>query len=396
MYNFDEHIDRKSTEALSVEGFREYIFRDKDMEFPFSDDEFIRMWVADMDFKVADEILDGIRERLEKGILGYTGIYSDEYYEIFSDWCRKRYDWSFDKENLVISEGVVFALQEISGIVTDKDDKILINTPAYGPFRGAATFNKRECIYSPLIKKDGKFTIDFEDLNNKVKDAKLYIFCNPHNPTGRVWTLEELEKIARIIKENDLWVISDEIHCDLLRCGEKHIPLAKVLGDYDKIITCMAPSKTFNLAGMKFSNVIINDKDLMKKWKKRNFGDVNPLSLAAAKAAYSKGEKWLEELKGYLDGNFKVLKELLNKHLQKVDFDIPKATYLAWVDLGEYFKDEDISKFMAYEAGVLVEGARNFVDNGDGYIRMNIACPRDIMTEGVKRMAEAIKKREDK
>lgn len=391
MSRFDEQIDRKNTDAMSVEGFRSYIFRDKKMQFPFPDDEFIRMWVADMDFAVADEILDAIRSRLDLKILGYTALYDDSYYNIFSKWCSDRYGWEFDKKHLVISSGVVDAVNDITGLIAEPFDKVVFNTPSYGPFKGAAERNGLEYICSPLKKEDGRFVLDYEDLENKLKDAKIYIFCNPHNPTGRSWTRDELEKISDIIKRNNVWVISDEIHCDLLRTGLKHTVLSEVMNGYDRIITCMSPSKTFNLAGLKFSNIIIENDQLSRKWKKTHSGDVNPLSLAAAQAAYEKGSRWLDELKEYLDNNFDILKRHIKNSLPQAEFTVPEATYLAWIDLGRYFsKDEDIARYLAYNARVLVEGESNFVDNAGGYIRVNAACPADVLEEGIKRITDAV------
>lgn len=388
---FDEHIDRRNTNSMNVEGFRTYIFKDKDIQFPFPDDEFIRMWVADMDFAVADEILDAVRDRLDSRILGYTAMYDDSYYRTFSNWCSNRYEWNFDEKSLFVSQGVVDAITKIVGFVTDDGDGVLFSTPSYGPFKGAAVLNNRKCIYSPLVREDGVFRIDFDDFEKKASLARVLIFCNPHNPTGRVWDRDELERICEIIRKYDLWVISDEIHCDILRNGVNHTPLAKVLGEYDKIATCMAPSKTFNLAGLKFSNVIIQDEGLARKWKFHNSRDVNPLSLAAAKAAYESGEGWLSELKDYLDGNFSLLKKIIDDKLPLAEFEIPDATYLAWVDLGRYFRPgEDIARYMAYNARVLTEGAANFVDNADGFLRLNIACPRDILEDGISRIAEAV------
>lgn len=396
MGRFDEHIDRKNTNSMNVEGFRSYIFKDRNIEFPFPDDEFIRMWVADMDFAVADEIIDAVKNRLDSRILGYTAMYDDTYYRTFSKWCRERYEWSFDKKSLFISEGVVSALIKIVGYVTEDEDSVLFFTPSYGPFKTAASINSRRCIYSPLVKKDGVFRIDFDDFEKKAKEAKVLIFCSPHNPTGRVWEKEELERICKIIRKYDLWVISDEIHCDILRNGVSHTPLAKVIGDYDKIVTCMAPSKTFNLAGLRFSNVIIQNDHLARKWKMYNTIDVNPLSLAAAQAAYESGDIWLSELKDYLDGNFERLKEIIDEKLPLAEFEIPDATYLAWVNLERYFKPgEDIARYIAYNARVLTEGAGNFVDNADGYLRLNLACPRDVLEEGIMRIAQAVRNNGD-
>ena len=217
------------------------------------------------------------------------------------------------------------------------------------------------------------------------------IFCNPHNPSGRVWKEEELEKVAKIVEKHQLWVISDEIHCDLLRLGQHHTPLGKVMPDYKRLITCMAPSKTFNLAGMMISNVIIRDEDMRKIWLDRHYNFDNPLSIAAAQAAYEKGDEWLQELRAYLDGNFEFTVNYLKEHLPKAKCRISEATYLAWVDLSAYFEpDEHLPLFFAYKAGVLLEGGNMFVQSSDGFIRLNLACPRATVEEGLRRICEAV------
>ena len=394
MYNFDEIIERRGTNALNTDGFRGYIFRaDESMKFPYRDEEFIRMWVADMEFAVPDVVLDGIRDRLDRKILGYTRVTGPEYYNAFVGWCRRRYDWEFPREQLVLSNGVIPALYELVEHICAPDEKALFLTPSYAYFKYAADFSGRGHVCSDLICEDGVYRIDFDDLERKAAEEKtaLLIFCNPHNPSGRVWRREELERLAEIVERYGLWVVSDEIHCDLLRCGQTHIPLGKVMADYDRLVTCMAPSKTFNLAGLMISNVIIRNGDLRKRWLKRHHNFDNPLSVAAAQAAYEKGEPWLEELKVYLDENFALTETYLAEHLPRARFRISEATYLAWVDLSDYFAPEEpLPLFFAYEAGVLLEGGNMFVQNSDGFIRLNLACPRTMLQEGLRRICEAV------
>ncbi|WP_229105463.1 MalY/PatB family protein [Longibaculum muris] len=351
MYNFDEIIDRKHTNAMNTDGFRDYIFHaDESMKFPYKDEEFIRMWVADMEFATPDVVIEGIEERLKNRIFGYTRVFSNDYYDAFVSWCQKRYDWSFEKKELVMSNGIIPALYELVNYICKKDEKVLFLTPSYAYFKYAADFNERESVCSDLINQDGYYTIDYEDFAKKASDpqTKLFILCNPHNPTGRVWREEELMKIAKIIEENELWVISDEIHCDLIRTCQKHIPLGKVMPTYQKLITCMAPTKTFNLAGLMISNVIIRDEKLRNIWLSRHYNFDNPLSIAAAQSAYAKGEEWLKELQVYLDNNFKLTQDYLKENLPQAKFRISEATYLAWVDLSNYFEaDENLPLFFA-------------------------------------------------
>lgn len=398
MYNFDEIIDRQHTNALKTDGFRGYIFHaGPEKVFPYKDDEFIHMWVADMDFAVAPEIIDAIRKRLDRRIFGYTGVFTHDYYNSFSKWCKDHYDWSFPEEELCFRPGIIPALYQLTETLCTKDEKVLMNTPAYGYFLHAAEYAGVGALLSPLKKKeDGTFELDYENFQKQCADpaCKLVFWCNPQNPSGRMWTEEELRRIADIVEKYNLWIVSDEIHCDLIRCGKKHIPMAKVMKDYPKLITCMAPSKTFNIAGLAFSNIIIRDPALRARFQERDklFGMVNPLSLTAAKAAYDEGGAWLEELKKYLDGNFEFVKEFMNEYMPKAKMYIPEATYLAWVDMSACLPDvEDLPGFFANHAGVLLEGGNSlFVGNAEGYIRLNLAMPRSVIKKGLERMRDAI------
>lgn len=343
MYNFDEKIDRSNTNAMKLEGYKAYIFgSEKELDFPFKDDEFIHMWVADMEYAVADEILDTIRKRLDRKILGYTGNFDGRLFKSLQKWCRDRYSWEIKEEELLTSDGVVSALEKSISYIVKPGDKVLINTPGYGQFAHATNRVDREYITSPLIKnEDGSYDIDFDDLDEKMggEDVSLFIFCSPHNPTGRVWTKEELEKIADLVKKHNIWMISDEIHCDIRRANTaRHIPFAKIMPDYDKLIICMAASKTFNLAGLKQSSIFVKNKELRNYWKSKYNSSFNPLSLEATIAAYSKGSNWLAEMSDYLDNNFKLMEEFIAKNLDKAIVTRSQATYLAWVDFGKYFK----------------------------------------------------------
>lgn len=396
-YNFDEVIDRKNSNSMNTDGFREYIFHaPPTMKFPYADDEFIRMWIADMEFATPPEIIDAIRKRLDKRIFGYTKIFDPTYYEAFNGWCKKLYDWGFEKEHLVTCNGIIPALYELVDYITNEYEKILIVTPSYAYFKHAVDFNKRELVTSDLIEKDNYYTIDFEDFEAKAKDDRvtLCIFCNPHNPSGRVWTEEELKRVGQICLDNNVMVISDEIHCDLLRNGKKHTPLAKLFPDTDQIITCMAPSKTFNMAGFMISNIIIPNEKIRSIYKARHYDFENPLSVVAAQAAYTDGYDWLCELKDYLDENFKFTKEYLSKNLPKAVMQISEATYLGWVNIGAYVdKDEDLPLLFANHAGVLLEGGDMFVRNSNGFIRLNLACPKAMLEEGLKRICELLNNR---
>lgn len=398
MYNFDEIIDRRNTNALNTDGFRGYIFHaGPEKVFPYKDEEFVRMWVADMEFGVAPEILEEMRKRIDRRIFGYTGVYDSGYYQSFRKWCLDHYGWEFPQEQLCFTPGIIPALYQLVESLCAADEKVVLHTPAYGYFLHAAEYSKVDVLLSPLKKNEkGEFSVDYENFEKQCADpkAKLVFWCNPQNPTGRVWTKEELSKVAAIVEKYNLWIISDEIHCDLVRQGNRHTPMAMVMTEYPKLITCMAPSKTFNMAGLGFSNIIIRDPATRARFKDRDklFGMVNPMSLTAAKAAYDKGQVWLDELKAYLDGNFAFVKRFLDENLPDAVMNISEATYLAWVDLSKCIPDvEDLPGFFANNAGVLLEGGNGlFVGNAEGYIRLNLAMPQSIIKTGLERMRDAV------
>lgn len=395
-YNFDEIIDRRETNAMNVEGYKGYLFGDADTSDLEDHDELIRMWVADMDFATPDVVLDAIKDRLDKKILGYTNLFGTDYYDAFVSWTERRFGYTFPQDHLVFSHGIVAGLIELVSYICDEDDKALILTPSYGPFKMACDKNHIETVYSPMINHNGYYEIDFEDVRKKVEteNIKLCIFANPHNPTGRVWSEDELKQFGQIMADNDVWIISDEIHCDIKRAGQTHIPFAKAVPDYDKIVTAMSQSKAFNIAGLMFSNIIIPNRRLLKTWKLHHFSSENPLSIVATQAAYEKGEDWLAAMNDYLDDNFKYLANFLEQELPHAEFKIPEATYLAWVDLSYYIKEkeinEPIAKYFIKHAGVIIEGQEQFVHNAEGHIRINIAIPREVMKKGLQKIKDAL------
>ncbi len=398
-YDFDEIIDRKNTNSLNADGWRSYLFgRDCKDIFPYTDDQFIRMWVADMDFAVAPEIRAAIKERIDRQILGYTVVSDEGYYDAFERWCHDRYDWSFDRDEIVFSPGIVPALYQIIEDLPKPSHKVLTMTPAYGYFMHACEYNGVEMVTSPLKYADGTFEIDFDDFEKKAKDSlvRILLLCNPHNPTGRMWTEAELGRIAEIAQANNLWIVSDEIHCDLTRAGNSHIPMGKVMPEYSRLITAMSASKTFNIAGLLHSNIIIRDEEERTRFRRRDkmTGSLNPLSIAAHKAAYEKGAVWLSKLQEYIDKNFEFVKKFLEENLPGAEFEIPQATYFAWVNMNRLLPDiENLPMFFAQNAGVLLEGGdRLFAGNADGYIRLNLAMPKAIVKTGLERITSAVQK----
>ena len=400
-YDFDEIIDRKHTNALNTDGFRGYIFGDTEgkMKFPFKDDEFVRMWVADMEFAMCPDVIQAIKDRADKRIIGYSQVFEPDFYEAYNAWNQKMYGWTYPKEEICFSLGIIPALYTLVDLLLGDHDYAIINTPAYGYFQHPIDERHKHAIHNKLkCDAQGNWTIDFDALEKDASNpfAKLLIWCNPQNPTGRVWTEEELRKVAAIVEKHNLWIISDEIHCDLLRQGVKHIPMAKIMPEYKKLITCTSVSKAFNMAGMMFAEIIIRDKglrDLYIGTTNAYAMNVNPLSIAAHQAAYEHGSEWLDQLKTYLDGNFQFVKDTLDRELPDITFQIPQATYLAWVNMNPYLGGvEDIPDFMANKAGVLLEGGDAlFVDNAKGYIRLNLAMPRVIVDKGLQRIVKAVK-----
>ncbi len=393
-YNFDEIIDRQNTNAMSLGGYRNYLFGGSDaFDSDYAEADLIPMWIADMEFASPPAVIRAVKERADHGVFGYSQIFDPSYKEAFLNWSKHYYDWKFNPDHLVTSQGVIPALFSLVKYICAFDEKVLIMTPSYAFFKLATEGSGRELITSDLVYTDGDYTIDFEDFQRKAEDEKvtLTIFCNPHNPTGRIWKEDELRRFGEICLENNVMIISDEIHCDLLRTENTFTPLSRLFPLSDKIITCMAPSKTFNMAGFMIANIIIPNRELLALWQRTEVPIVNPLSIVAAQAAYSHGHDWLEQLRKYLDGNFEFLRCYLAEHLPNAIFKTPEATYLAWVNLGAYLpEEEDLTLFFANKAGVLLEGDTMFVANGAGHIRLNLACPRARLEQGLGRMVKAI------
>lgn len=392
-FDFDRVISRAATNAVAEDGFENYLFGgDADLRMPVHRSELISMWVADMQFAAPEAALDAMAARLAHPIFGYTLNLDDGLYDAFHAWCVDRYDWRFEREAMFTSLGVIPALYALNEYFCAPGEKILTLTPAYGYFKHAAAQNGHELVSSALVAREGLHEIDFADFEAKAKDpaVTLFFLCHPHNPTGRVWTEHELLRMGEICLANGVRIVSDEIHGDLLRQGRRHVPLAKLFPDSRDIITCMAVSKTFNLAGMMLATVIIPDPELRAQWRARHYPFVNPISLAAATGSYANGAAWLDALREYLDGNFKLVAEFLDQHLPLARFQIPEATYLAWIDLTAYFSEPlNLTRFFLEEAGIVLEGGEMFISDGSGHVRLNIACPRQVLTTALARISEA-------
>lgn len=389
-YNFDEIIDRSGTSATKMESLPKGC-----------PDDALPLWVADMDFACAEPILKALHERIDKKIFGYTLYDTDECLGAVVNWYKKRYGWEEQKENLFFCGGIVSAYAVLLNLLTKEGEGVVIQRPIYYPFTMKANSNGRQIVDSPLIYADGNYTIDFDDLDQKMADPnnKVLVFCSPHNPAGRVWTEEEIRKVVDICKKYDKWIICDEIHCDLLRCGLTFHPILKVAPDYaDRIAVCTAPSKTFNLAGMKTSNIVIHNKELQAAWKdliggKLSMNGAGTLGLTAMIAAYNEGEEWLEQLKEYLDGNFAYIDAFLKEHLPKAHMVPSEGTYLAWIDFNGYVDGdaEKLEEIMQKKAKVALDEGYIFGDAGRGFERINIATPRSVVEDCMDRILKAFK-----
>lgn len=390
-YCFDEVVDRKSTKNAKWSRMPE--------QFPGVDENALPLWVADMDLPCADEIMAALKQRLNHPIFGYDDSDNKEYHQTIIDWLNKRFSWNISSDEIFYAPGVVPALGFLIQILSKKGDGILIQTPVYHPFAAKIKANQREVITNSLICDHGIYSIDFEDLQAKMKmkHVKGMILCSPHNPVGRVWKEDELRRIVDIAKTYGKWIISDEIHCDLTRKGYQHFPLAKVGEDYrDQIITCMAPSKTFNLAGMQNSNILIHGELNRKKWisyvhECLSISSCNTLGKEATIAAYRHGESWLSQINEYIDDNFKYLNDFIKRELPKAIITPCEGTYLAWVNFSAYEADDKkLQKRLRVKGNVILNDGFIFGLEGSGYQRINLACPLSILKEALNRICLAL------
>ena len=390
-YNFDEIIDRAGTHSIKWDLLPEG-----------APSGILPLWVADMDFACPEPVLAALHRRVDRKIFGYTINDSDRVNDAICAWFKRRYDWDIDKSWIHFSPGVVPACALLINALTVEGDGVIIQRPVYYPFSDKIAGNKRVIANSPLVRQGSRYVMDFEDLERKFADPKNkgMILCSPHNPVGRVWTEEELIRLAGIARKYDKWIISDEIHCDLTRIGITHLPLLKVANEYrNRIISLIAPSKTFNMAGMKFSSVIIPNPEYREKWidiavtRTSTAGGCSPLGLEAAVAAYTEGEEWLEQLREYIDGNIKYISDFIKENLPKAGMIDCEGTYLVWIDLMAYCKDhKKLEQAMIHDARIYLDEGYIFGEEGSGYERINVASPRSIVVECMERLKTAVLK----
>lgn len=358
----------------------------------------IPMWVADMDFQSPPAVRESLKAAAEHGIFGYTAA-GDEYFRALTSWYARRMDWHFTAEQTLQAPGVMFGIAAAIRSLTAPNDKILICQPVYHPFPQVITANHRRCLVSKLrLNPDNnRYEIDFGDLEEKLADpaTKMLLFCSPHNPTGRVWTREELLCVSKLCLKHDALIISDEIHSDFIYPGHKHIPIAALSAETaDRTITCTAPTKTFNLPGIQAANLIITNPEIHKKVadaKNASFyKGLNAMAIAAVTAAYNRGEPWLDALLQYLQGNIRILSEGL-ANTDQIKLIKPDGTYLMWLDCRRLqLSDRELNKFFMDKAGLWLNSGCIFGSGGSGFMRMNIACPHSVMKEAVRRIQTAL------
>jgi cystathionine beta-lyase len=385
-YNFDEIIERRNTGSVKYDL----------LENLYGNPELLPFWVADMDFRTPPFIIEAIRKKLSHGIFGYPVI-TESFYQAVISWLSGRHGWPVLREWIVFSPGVVPALNLAVMAFTEPGDKIIVQPPVYFPFFSAVKNNGRELVLNPLRVKEGRYYMDLEDLERKAGDgARMLIFCHPHNPVGRVWSINELSKVSEICNKYGVLILSDEIHSDLMLHGRKHNPLASLGSDAAaNTVTFMAPSKTFNLAGLASSFLVISNPSLRNSYSEMlervHIGMGNTFGITALEAAYQDGDDWLNQLLDYLAGNLEYLINFLQTHLPLITPVIPEATYLVWLDFRKTgMNQQEIKKFLVQKAGLALNSGDTFGIGGEGFMRMNIACPRSVLELGLHQLYKAM------
>ncbi len=379
-YDFERIVNRRGTASLKWDV--------EEQELP--------MWVADMDFQTAPEIMAAIRERADHGIFGYT-VVPDAWYKAIQDWWKKRHGFLIEKEWLLFSTGVVPAISSIVRKMTTAGENIVIQTPVYNVFFNSIRNNGRNVLESRLRWDNGQYRIDFEDLEEKFKNPQttMMILCNPHNPIGKIWDRETLERVGELAYKHHVLVLSDEIHCDLTDPGHEYIPFASVSEMCrNNSITCIAPTKTFNLAGLQTAAVAVPDENLRHKVNRGlntdEVAEPNVFVITAAVAAFTKGEAWLEELRSYLKANKDYVREYLALEIPEITAVPSDATYLLWLDCRKLIGDSTmLCRFIRSDSGLYLSDGKDY-GNGQSHLRMNVACPREQLREGLARLKKSV------
>lgn len=387
-YNFDEIIDRRETDSIK--------WSKKHLKENFGDESSIPMWIADMDFKAPQPVIEAIIERAQHGIFGY-GHKSDEFLEAVVSWQKKRNGWNIQKDWILFTPGIIPALNFIVETFCHPGDKVIIQSPVYYPFANIITNNGCHIANNQLININGKYEMNFPELESIAQDSrtKLMILCSPHNPVGRVWKDDELQRLGEICLKNNVLVVADEIHSDLIYQPNHHIPFGKMSEQFKmNSIICTSPSKTFNLAGLQVSNIIIPNKRLRDELNhKLTTIDIDPGSFASVAqiAAYNKGEEWLEQFIEYLQGNLDFIDQFLKERIPRVKLIRPEATYLAWLDFRDFrLTDAEIQQIIQKKARIALDDGYIFGAGGTGFQRINFACPKSILLKAMENLNKSL------
>ncbi|WP_377888931.1 MalY/PatB family protein [Alkalihalobacillus sp. R86527] len=387
MNSFNEEVNRYGTHSVKWD-HSEDIYEKAGL---------LPMWVADMDFRAPEEVISVLKERVEHGVFGYS-MPTDKTKNVIKEWLERRHNWAINTDWIVFTPGVVPAIAAAINTYTKNGDKVLIQSPVYYPFRDMIEKNNRVVVDNPLVLESDTYKMNFQDLENKLRDpaVKMFLLCNPHNPVGRVWKEEELKVLANLCVEHNVLIISDDIHFDLIFKGYRHTLISTLSSDIaSNTITCIAPSKTFNLAGMQLSTIIIPDEkkrvDYQEYMGKMGLFAPNPFGILAVEAAYTHGEQWLEELLIYLEENLNYLTSFIKERLPEIRVIKPEGTYLIWLDFRSLQMDHlELETFIQNNAKLALDEGYIFGDGGKGFERINIACPRSTLQEGLERLEKAI------
>lgn len=384
-YDFDKTIDRRATNSYKWDSATEGV---------------LPMWVADMDFRTAPAIIDALQKRVAHGIFGYTRV-PDAYYDAVTSWFSRRHGWDIDREWIIYTSGVVPAVSAVIKALTVPGDKVIVQTPVYNCFFSSIRNNGCEIVSNPLRRTADTYEMDFDALERCAADprAKVMLLCNPHNPAGRVWTPDELTRLGNICLRNGVTVVADEIHCELVYQGFKYTPFASLSDAFlHRSVTCVSPSKAFNIAGLQIANIVAFDNDLRSRIDKainiNEVCDVNPFGVAATIAAYNEGEEWLNQLVDYLHGNYEAMAEFCRCELPEFPITRLEGTYLVWMDCSSLGIPSDaLEHALLDDARLWLNAGTMYGAEGEGYMRWNIACPRSVMLDGLNRFLNFVRSR---
>ena len=389
-YNFDEIIDRQNTNSLKYDFASE-------RGMP---EDLLPLWVADMDFRTPPAVVDALVQAAQHGIFGYSDA-KDDYFHAVQHWLTTRLNWHVEKDWLIKAPGVVFAIANSVRALTGPDDAVIIQQPVYYPFESVVRDNGRRLVVNELLYSDGRYSIDYDDFEAKIvaNQVKLFILCNPHNPVGRVWTRTELEQLGEICLRHQVRVISDEIHADFIYSGYQHEVFANLRPELAAItVTCTAPSKTFNLAGLQVSNLFASNREIkhaiVHEIHRSGYSQLNTLGLVACQAAYEYGAEWLDELIAYLQENLTTIRRFLQERLPEIRLVEPEGTYLAWLDCsGLGLSEAERQDLIVHQAKLWLDKGSMFGAGGEHFERINYACPRKVLQQALERLEQAVRKK---